>query len=103
MDLDADPIVLCGGADRLSALAGDLATVAGRLDRLAPDGRSHPGGVADRCAALVAALRGDAAELTACEELLRLERSRLLATETSALVRMAEQDRRLRELPGWAR
>lgn len=103
MDLDADPAVLRGSAERLSALAGDLVAVADRLDRLAPDGRSQPGGVADRCAALVAGLRADAAELTACEELLRLDRSRLLATETSALVRVSDVDRCLRELPGWAR
>jgi hypothetical protein len=104
MDLYTDPATMQSCADRMSALAGDLAGVAARLDRLAVDG-SHcrPGGVANRCAALVAGLRSDAEELAECAGLLRQDRSGLLAGETSVLEQMADLDRRLRELSGWAR
>ena len=88
-------------ADRLGALAGELNGVADRLDRLGVDGtRSRPGGVANRCAALIAGLRSDAAELAECEGLLRQDRSGLLAGEASVLEQMTDLDRRLRELSG---
>jgi hypothetical protein len=104
MDLYTDPVMLAQSADRLCALAGDLTGVADRLDGLAVDQpRARPGGVANRCAALVAGLRSDATELLECEGLLRQDRSALLASETSVLTQMADLDRRLRDLPGWER
>lgn len=91
-------------ADRLSALAGELVGVVNRLEGLAVDEpRSRPGGVAGRCAALVAGLRSDAGELLRCEGLLRQDRSELLAGETSVHTQMVDLDRRLRALSGWAR
>jgi len=101
MDLHADPVALQRGADRLGVLAGDVEALADRLDRLAVDGhRARPGGVANRCAALVAALRSDAVDLSECETLLRQDRSGILAGETDVLARLAELDRRLRGLSG---
>ena len=103
MDLHTDPVALQRGADRLSALAGDLRRMADRLDGLAVDGhRSRPGGVANGCAALVAGLRSDADELSECDWLLRQDRSGTLANETSVREQLADLDRRLRELPGRA-
>lgn len=102
MDLHADPVSLRRGADRLDALAAQLAAAAVRLDRVADEGPgSGPGGVADRCTALVEALRADAAELSGCAGLLRQDRSGLLAGESSVLEQIAGLDRRLRELSGW--
>jgi hypothetical protein len=101
MDLHADPDILRHGADRLARLAGELTEVAGRLDRLSAEG-SRSGRVANRCAALVTALRADAAELSGCEALLRQDRSGLLAGEASVLEQMSDLDRRLGELSGRA-
>ncbi|HTK63152.1 MAG TPA: hypothetical protein VL595_12270 [Pseudonocardia sp.] len=101
MDLHTDPVTLRLGADRLGMLAADLLELAERLDRLAVDGhRSRPGGVANRCAALVAALRSDAAEVSECEGLLRQDRSGVLAAEAAMLEQMKHLDRRLRDLFG---
>jgi hypothetical protein len=99
MDLHTDPDKLRHGADRLARLAGELVEVARRLDRLAVEG-PRSGGVANRCAALVTALRADAAELSGCEALQRQDRSGLLASESSVLEQMSDLDRRLGEMSG---
>lgn len=101
MDLHADPVALRRGADQLATLAGDLEAMANRIDRLTADGsRSR---LADRCDALVTSLRSDAAQLSACEGLLRQDRSGLLAGETSVLARLTDLDRRLSDRSGWSR
>jgi len=104
MDLHTDPIMLQRGADSLNVLAAQLACVADRLDRLGLDGpRSRAGGAADRRAALIAALRADATELSGCETLLRADRTDLLAGEVSVLEQMTDLDRRLSESSGRVR
>lgn len=104
MDVDADPAELQRVAGRLGALSGDVQRVADRLDDLAVgDHGARPGAVAIRCAALVMALRSDAAQMSECEELMRRDRSGLLAGEESVLAQIAGLDRRLRELSRWRR
>lgn len=101
MDLHTDPGALGNAADRLGTLAVDVRQLAERLDRLAVDGHtSRPGGVANRCAALVMALRSDAADLSDCEDLLRQDRSGVLAAEAAVLAQMKHLDRRLRDMLG---
>ncbi|MDQ2707785.1 MAG: hypothetical protein M3Z25_09185 [Actinomycetota bacterium] len=103
MDINVDLDSLLHSADRLSALAGDLMAAAHRLSGVVgAERRSRPGSLAQRCAGLGAGLRSDAAELLECTGLLRQDRAGLLAGEASALAAVADPDRLLGELPGWA-
>jgi hypothetical protein len=85
VDIDADPVILERGADRLTALAGDLMAAAHRLRGVSDEGRSRSGSLAQRCAGLGAGLRSDAAELLECARLLREDRAGLLAADAAAL------------------
>ncbi len=103
MEIDADPTELRRGADRLTALAGDLLAAANRLDGLLADDRPRGSArVTDRCARLVVGLRAQAAALLECADLLRAERVGLLLGEAEA-VRALRRVRRPAELPVWAR
>ena len=73
------------GADRLTALAGDLMAAAHRLCGVGDERRSRPGSLAQLCAGLGAGLRSDAAELLECARLLRQDRAGLLAADAAAL------------------
>lgn len=100
MEIDADPALLRYGSDRLTTLSAELMAAAQRLcDVVGAERRSSSGAVARRCAAVVAGLRADAAELADCAARLRADSAGLLAGEAEALRAAAEVARRLGGVP----
>ena len=96
MEIDADPVLLRYGSDRLTMLSAELMAAAQRLcEVVGGERRVSSGDVAWRCAVLVAGLRADAAELADCSARLRADSAGLLAGETEAVLAVAEVAGRL--------